>query len=173
MYMDVSWNGTDPEDTSLCPYPVVFHCKPAPAESLNSLESGRLLLQVNLGRDVKSVAGRLVNNAKRGNLGRLFEKQEEDEKSAHNVKTQTLLSTVFVQDAEQPTRWMGELSIPASWVEGRTRTHERTGASSPKSSLTNLYTLEITYTLDNGNSCTARFNSEDAFHWQAGPRAPM
>ena len=30
-----------------------------------------------------------------------------------------------------------------------------------------LYALEIPYVLDSGNNCTAYFNSEDAFHWQA------
>jgi hypothetical protein len=169
--VDISWNGPDPNDTALCPYPVVFYCRPAPAESLNSLESGRLLLQVDLGADVKSVAGRLVNNAKKENLGRLWGEEEEEEETASNIKRQTSLSTTFVQDTRQPNRWVGELSIPASWVEGATRTHERTGAASPKSSSTNLYTLEISYTLDNGNSCTARFYSEDAFHWQARPKA--
>ena len=167
--MDVSWNGPDPKDTALCPYPVDFYCKPAPAESLNSLESGRLLLQVDLAADVTSVAGRLVNNAKQENLDKL-------DGGASKIKRQTSVSTTLVQDTQQPKRWLGELSIPSSWLEGgSTRTDERTGAASPKSrSTTNLYSLEITYTLDNDNSCcTARFFSEDAFHWQARPRAAM
>jgi hypothetical protein len=173
--VDVSWNGPDPKDPALCPYAVYFYCKPAPAESLNSLESGRLLLQVDLAAaaaadDIISVAGRLVNNAKQENLGRL-------DGGTSNIKRQTSVSTAFVQDTQQPNRWLSELSIPASWVEGGTRTHERTGAASPKSrsttTSTNLYTLEITYALDNGNSCTARFRSEDAFHWQARPRAAI
>jgi hypothetical protein len=162
--VDVSWNGPDPEHTAICPYPVDFYCKPVPAESLNSPESGRLLLQLDLAAGVRSVAGRLINNAKRENLDKL--------QAASRIKHQTSISTTFVQDTQQPDRWVGELSIPASWVEGRTRTHERTGAASPKSSSsTNLYTLEITYTLENGNICTARFSSEDAFHWQARPKA--
>jgi hypothetical protein len=166
--VDVSWNGPDPKDTALCPYPVDFYCKPAPAESLNSLESGRLLLQVDLAADVTSVAGRLVNNAKQENLDKL-------DGGASKIKRQTSVSTTFVQDTQQPKRWLGELSIPSSWLEGgSTRTDERTGAASPKSrSTTNLYSLEITYRLDNDNSCTARFFSEDAFHWQARPRAAM
>jgi hypothetical protein len=154
----------------MCPYALDFCCKPAPAESLNSLESGRLLLQVDLGADVRLVVGRLVNNAKQENLGRL------DGGNASKIKRQTSVSTTFAQDIEQRNRWLAELSIPTSWVEGGTRTHERTGAASPKgrtaSTTTttagnNLYTLEITYALDNGNTCTARFCSEDAFHWQA------
>jgi hypothetical protein len=162
--VDISWNGPEPEHKAICPYPVEFYCKPAPAESLNSLESGRLLLELNLAEGVRSVAGRLINNAKQENLGKL--------EVASKIKDETSISTTFVQDTKHdPNRWVGELSIPASWVEGRTRTHERTGTASPKSSSTNLYTLEISYTLDNGNTCTARFSSEDAFHWQARPKA--
>ncbi len=168
--MHVSWNGPDPNDRSVCPYSVAFQCKPAPAESLNSLESGRLLLHVDLGSGVKSVDGQLVNNAKKENLNKL---SHEESGSRSKIKSQVLLSATFAPDTEHPNRWFGELSIPASWMEGRTRTHERTGSASPKSSGTNLYTLVITYTLDNGNICTARFGSEDAFHWQAGPKEPV
>ena len=157
--VDLSWDGPDPKDTAVCPYSVEFYCKPSPAESLNSLESGRLILQVELGPEVRSVAGRLVNKAKSENLDKL---QDEDSK----IKWQTSLSTVFMQDSQRPNRWVGELSIPASWLEGGTRSHERTGAASPKSP-NDFYNLEITYTLQNSNGCTARFSSGDAFHWQA------
>lgn len=157
--VDLSWDGPDPKDTDVCPYSVEFYCKPSPAESLNSLESGRLILQLDLGPDVRSVTSRLVNKAKSENLEKL-----QDE--ASKIKRQTALSTVFVQDSQRPNRWVGELSIPASWLEGGTRSHERTGAASPKS-LDNFYNLEITYTLDNSNKCTARFSSGDAFHWEA------
>jgi hypothetical protein len=130
-----------------------------PLQSLNSLQSGRLFLELDLGANVRSVAGRLINNAKSENLDKL-------EHRASKIKRQTSLSTTFVHDNQYPNRWVGELSIPASSLEGGTRTHERTGAASPKSGLS-FYSLEITYTLDNSNSCTARFSSEDAFHWQA------
>jgi len=53
--VDVSWDGPDPKDRVACPYPVDFNCKPAPSEMLNSLESGRLLLQVDFGSGVRSV----------------------------------------------------------------------------------------------------------------------
>jgi hypothetical protein len=163
----LSWGGPDPKDRTACPYPVEFYCKPSPAESLNSLESGRLLLQVDLGADVRSVGCRLMNNAKSKNLDKL-------EVGATKIKRQTSISTALIQDAKDSNRWVGELSIPASWLEGGTRNHERTGAASPKidggSSNSNFYSLEITYTLDNSNSCTACFSSDDAFHWQARPR---
>ena len=158
--MDLSWDGPDPKDTAVCPYPVEFYCEPSPAESLNSLESGRLFLQVDLGGGVRSVAGRLVNKAKSENLDKL------QEGAASKIKRQTSLSTLFVQDSQHPNRWIGELSIPSSWLEGSTRTHQRTGAASPETA-SDFYSLEITYTLDNDNNCTARFSSEDAFHWQA------
>ena len=143
---------------TVCPYPVDFYCKPSPADSLNSLQSSRLFLEHDLGANVRSVAGRLINNAKSENLDKL-------EHRASKIKRQTSLSTTFVHDSQYPNRWVGELSIPASWLEGGTRT-QRTGAASPKSGRS-FYSLEITYTLDNSNSCTARFSSEDAFHWQA------
>jgi hypothetical protein len=164
----LSWDGPDPKDRVACPYPVEFYCTPSPAESLNSLESGRLLLQVDLGADVRSVACRLINNAKSENLDKLDE-------GATKIKRQTSISITLVQDTKHPDRWVGELSIPASWLEGGTRTHERTGAATPKSDGGDgggsFYSLEITYTLtSNTNSCTARFSSDDAFHWQARSR---
>jgi hypothetical protein len=165
--VQLSWDGPDPKDIVACPYPVEFYCTPSPAESLNSLESGRLLLQVDLGADVRSVACRLINNAKSENLDKLDE-------GATKIKRQTSISITLVQDTKHPDRWVGELSIPASWLEGGTRTHERTGAATPKSDGDgggSFYSLEITYTLtSNTNSCTARFSSDDAFHWQARSR---
>ncbi len=165
--MHLSWDGPDPKDRVACPYPVEFYSTPSPAESLNSLESGRLLLQVDLGAGVRSVACRLINNGKSEHLDKL-------EDGATKIKRQTSISTALVQDTKQPTRWVGELSIPASWLEGGTRTHERTGAATPKSNgdgRRDFYSLEITYTLNNNtNSCTARFSSDDAFHWQARSR---
>ena len=160
--MDLSWDGPDPKERTVYPYSVDFYCKSSPAESLNSLQSGRLFLELDLGANIRSVAGRLINNAKSENLDKL-------EHRASKIKRQTSLSTTFVHDNQYPNRWVGELSIPASWLEGGTRTHERTGAASPKSGLS-FYSLEITYTLDNSNSCTARFSSEDAFHWQVRPK---
>ena len=168
--MHLSWDGPDPKDRFACPYPVEFYCTLSPAESLNSLESGRLLLQVDLGAGVRSVACRLINNAKSENLDKLHE-------GATKIKHQTSISTTLVQDTNNPNRWVGELSIPASWLEGGTRTHERTGAATPKSDGDgggNFYSLEITYSLNNKtNSCTARFSSDDAFHWQARSRGAM
>ena len=162
--MEVSWDGPDTKDRAACPYPVDFNCRPAPAESLNSLEAGRLLLQVDFGSGIRSVSARLLNNAKRQHLAMADSQNELDHR--------TSLSINLAPDNRQPGRWAGELRIPSSWMEGGTRTYERTGAASPRSE-GNLYTLEITYSLEGGNSCTARFSSEDAFHWQARPKLVM
>jgi hypothetical protein len=163
---EVSWDGPDSKDRAACPYPVDFYCRPAPAGSLNSLESGRLLLQVYFGSGIRSVTIRLVNNAKREHLHMMVDGPSE-------LEHKTSLSMALVQDSRQPGRWTGELAIPSSWTEGGTRTYERTGAASPKSER-NFYTLEITYALERGNnSCTARFASEDVFHWQARPKLTM
>ena len=180
MVLDISWNGPGPADITLCPHAVYFYCKPAPAESLSSLESGRLLLQVDLseggGRegegdehkdDVATVLVQLINNSK-------TEKLEKLDDDASRIKRQTSISTTFVKDVNQPKRWRGELSIPASWVEGGTTIHERTRAAAVSSRNVNLYTLKITYTLaTTGDRCTASFASEDAFHWNAGAEAPV
>jgi hypothetical protein len=69
--VDLPWDGTDPEERTVCPYPVDFYCKPSPPESLNSLQSGRLFIELDLGANVRSVAGRLINNAKSENLNKL------------------------------------------------------------------------------------------------------
>ena len=160
------WDGPNPEDRASCPYSVDFVCKPAPAESLNSLESGRLLLTVDLGgsTEIKSAAVTIVNNKKKANLGKMH--------STTQLKYQTSLSADLVPYSSQPGKWTGEIHLPSNWIEGGTRAYEKTGAAPPKSSK-NLFTLEITYHLLNGNICTARFNSEDAFHWQARPEAKI
>jgi hypothetical protein len=159
--VDLTWDGPDPTDRDICPYSVEFHCKPSPAESLNSLESGRILVELELAGGVRTVTCRLLNRAKSENLDRLQD-------GASKIKRQTSLSTTFLQDSRRSKKWVGELSIPSSWLEGGTNTHERTGADTPKSDgADKFYSLEITYTLDNNNSCTARFFSDDAFHWHA------
>lgn len=156
--MCVSWEGPDSRDRAAYEYPVNFQCKPAPAEIINSLESGRLLPEVDLGDGVRFISARMINNEKRENLGKV--------EATCEMKYKTLLSARLVQDQQRPGRWAGELSILSSWMEGGTRTYDGTGTSSPKSEK-NLYTVGKTYALESGNSCTAGFCSEDAFHWQA------
>ncbi len=158
--MDLTWDGPDPKDKDACPYAVEFYCKPSPAESLSSLESGRILLEVGLGTGVTSVNCQLINKAKLQNLDKL-------QQGGSKTKRQTSLYAIFVQDSQYPYKWVGELNIPSSWLEGSTSTHERTGAATPESDDKSIYSLEITYTMDNSNKCTARFSSDDVFHWQA------
>jgi hypothetical protein len=161
--MDLTWDGPDPKDKDACPYTVEFYSKPFPAETLNSLESGRILLEVGLGTGVTSVTCQLINKAKLENLDKVHER-------GSNTKRQTSLSTIFAQDSQYPSKWVAKLSIPSSWLEGTTSTHEKTGAATPQSDGRSIYILEITYTLDNSNRCTARFSSDDVFHWQARSR---
>ncbi len=162
----MQWDGPEPPDGILCPYSVDFVCKPAPAESLSWLESGKLLLTIILGDHgntniVKSVAIKIINNAKMENLDKI--------QGRSHLKYPTSLSTVLLQDNKntpEENRWTGQISIPSSWTEGGTKTYEKTGSAAPMSNK-NQFTLEITYQLDNGDSCTALFKSEDVFHWQA------
>ena len=101
---------------------------------------------------------KIINNAKQDNLDKV-------EGTSH-IKHQTSVSKELVQESRHQNRWSGELSIPSSWIEGATQAYEKTGSASPKSSK-NLFTLCITYQLDNRNTCTASFSSKDVFHWQA------
>ncbi|AIF82215.1 hypothetical protein NTE_00133 [Candidatus Nitrososphaera evergladensis SR1] len=166
---NAQWNGLDSSDTipSSCPYRVDFECTPAPAESLNSLESGRLMLTVKLQGDenkkgekekVKAVAVRLVNKAKRENLGNV--------EGSSELKRKTSLSANLARDNQHTGWWAGVIGIPITWMEGGTTDYERSGSWHPKSK-GNLFAMEITYTLDNGSNCTAHFDSEDAYHWTA------
>lgn len=161
--VNVLWNGPDPVDRDVCPYSVDFICKPAPAGPINSLDSGRLVLAVRLKGDsrakVKEVAVRLVNNAK----SMIHDKVE---RSTRSTRTR-LVSVPLERDAGRPNRWTGVLRIPVTWVEGGTKTYERTGSWTPRSK-GNLFSLEITYRVLDGSNCTARFQSADAFHWTPG-----
>ncbi len=161
--IDLLWEGPDPEDKDSCPYSIDFKCKPAPAKTINSLESGRLILTIKLKGDVyagkvEAVSAMLINKAKKKNLKNV--------EGSSRLKHQTVLATNLIQYGKPPNRWVGELSIPVSWIEGGTRTFESTGSWTPKGNK-NLFNLEITYRLSNGSNCTARFGSEDAFHWTA------
>ncbi len=124
------------------------------------------MLTVDLGgsTEVKSAAVTIVNNVKKENLGKM--------QGTSQLKYQTSLSADLVPYIRQTGKWTGEIHLPSNWIEGGTRAYEKTGAAPPKSSK-NLFTLEITYHLLNGNTCTARFSSEDAFHWQVRPEAKM
>ena len=60
--------------------------------------------------------------------------------------------------------WIGEFSIPSTWLERGTETFQRSGSYGPSGDQTD-FSLQISYKLTDGNICTALFNSADAFHW--------
>lgn len=152
------WNG--PPTGASCPYSVDLKCKVAPAQSLSSLESGRLILTVKLqglgSECVSAVAAKLVNLAKHENIG-----GEQGE-----LKRRTSLSANLVRDIEKQSMWTGAFGIPVTWLEGGTSDYERSGLWHPKSR-GELFALEVTYRLGDGSNCTARFGAEDVFHWAA------
>ncbi|MGI0023906.1 MAG: hypothetical protein ACREA4_02025 [Nitrososphaera sp.] len=160
---NIIWEGPEPVNRSACPYAVNFEIKPAPAKSLNSLESGRLIISVDLGpaKDILEVEARLENNAKRENLDKV--------QGNSRLKRYVSLSAPLAKRDSGATPWTGEISIPASWVEGGTVAFEKTGAATPMDS-GNPFSLEITYRIKGGEACTARFHSQDAFHWAARPK---
>lgn len=155
--MEILWDGPYSRNKSACPHNVSFTIKPGLAKSLNSLESGRLLVSVHLNNadDVSEVEAELVNNARVKHIDIIQERSQLKRK----VSVRALLSRV-----EGKSSWTGEISIPASWTEGSTRTFERTG-SFTQNGTPEMFSLEISYLLSTGVRCTARFAAEDAFHW--------
>jgi hypothetical protein len=154
--VDVSWRGSQSANKSTCPFDVIFHAKPGPAQSLNSLESGRLIISVVLGRppDIREAAAELFNNAKSENI---------DPMSGSELKRTTSVRTSLTW-SDNTGVWAGELSIPASWTEGSTSSYERTGSFSLTDNPEN-FSLEFSYVTNSGNHCKAHFGSTDAYHW--------
>src|ERR671910_459540 len=68
------------------------------------------------------------------------------------------------QNNNKVNHWVGEFSIPSTWLEGGTETFQRSGSYSPSGDQT-TFSLRISYKLTDGKICTASFNSADAFHW--------
>lgn len=122
-HLFVFCDGADQKDRAACPHPFDFEYKPAPGEALNSLESGRLLLDDRLGRGVKSVSARIVNTAK-DNLSKV--------EGTSELKHKTTLPVKLIPDGRQPGRWTGKPSITSSWMVGGIWTCEK-----------NVYVLEI------------------------------
>lgn len=154
-----------------CPYQVDFECIPAPARSLDSIESGRLMLTVKLHKDdkvrrkrkegeVRTVVVKLVNKAKQKTLSRIEGPSE--------LKRKTSLSTPLTRDSQHTSWWKGAIGIPITWIEGGTTDYGRSGSWHPKSK-GNLFEMEIMYTLEDGSNCRVCFDSEDAYHWSATP----
>ncbi|HVX01924.1 MAG TPA: hypothetical protein VHA09_02110 [Nitrososphaera sp.] len=168
-------NGSDSskeEATTCCLYRMGFECTAAPARSLDSLESGRLMLTVKLQQDsnsegdekkgeksVRAVAAKLVNRAKQENLISV-------EGTSELKRKTSLLVDLACNNNLHPDWWEGVIGIPITWTEGGTTDYERSGSWHPKSK-GNLFTMEITYTLKDGSNFTSRFDSEDVYHWPA------
>ena len=154
----------DQQENNICPYDISFDSRAEPADSLDSLESGKLLLKVILygsddQRRAKQVTASLVNKVKEENLNKI------DDYNMPSRKTR--VSIDLVQDSQQQVNsWIGELSIPVSWIEGGTNDYSKSGSWRPKSS-EELFVLEITYKFNDGVACSAHFTSGDAFHWDS------
>jgi hypothetical protein len=61
----LQWNGSQPPKNSNCPYSVEFTAKPLPSNTLNSMEAGKVQLNVFLkdssGSKVKDVTASIIN----------------------------------------------------------------------------------------------------------------
>ena len=173
---NVQWNGLNSNEmtSSLCPYNVELECTPVPAETLNSLESGRLMLTIKLQRsnntdenrtekeqkeeEIMAVFVRMFNRAKQANLHNI--------EGSSELKRKTSLLANLARDDHRSGYWTGMIGIPVTWMEGGTTDFERSGSWHPKSN-GNLFAMEITYTMDDGRKCTIHFESEDVYHWGA------
>lgn len=164
-----NWDGVHPPKTSDCPFSVKFNSKPIPSNALNSMEAGRVQLDVFLKGDpnlkVSEVTAYIVNHSKEQVMYTSKEQiSETDKRSALSKVILNRKETSADEKQFSTTVWTGELSIPGSWTEGGSRTFQRSG-SQDRSEEINQYSLHISYKLEQGKVCKARFESTDAFHW--------
>ena len=164
-----NWEGVHTSKTSDCPLSIEFNSKPIPSNTLNSLEAGRVQLEVvlkgNTNLKVSEVTAYIINHSKE----QVMHQSKEQISKASNWST---LSKVILnkketgadEDQFSANVWTGELSIPGSWTEGGSRTIQRSG-SHDRSEEKNQYSLHISYKLQQRKVCKARFESTDAFHW--------
>jgi hypothetical protein len=80
------------------------------------------------------------------------------------IKLQLQDKTSNINNNDNLNHWVGEFSIPSTWLERGTETFQRSGSYSPSGDQT-AFLLQISYKLTDGKICTALFNSADAFHW--------
>ena len=172
------WSGLHPPKKSNCPYSVEFIAKPIPSTSLHSNEAGRVELNVFLKGSsshfkVEDVTASMINHSKQQIMDKL--KEAATETAAHNNNNNNNNTTITInldQDKSDDNKdnnddnnnWSGIFSIPSKWLEGGSKTFQRSGSHSP-SGEKNAYSLQISYRLTDGKTCTAVFNSADAFHW--------
>jgi hypothetical protein len=177
------WKGSHPppKNTSNCPYNVEFTAKPIPSTSLHPhfIEAGRVQLDVFLtssstsldNKKVKDVNATMVNQVKQQILTNKLEEDDDVIQGKQNNNNSNTSITIKLQLQDKPSNinnntnhWIGEFSIPSTWLEGGTETFQRSGSYSPSGDQTN-FSLQISYKLTDGKICTALFNSADAFHW--------
>jgi hypothetical protein len=182
------WKGSHPPpmNTSNCPYNVEFTAKPIPSTSLHPhfIEAGRVQLDVFLtgsstsldNKKVKDVNATMVNQVKQQILTNKLEEDNDNNdavqgKQNNDNNNSNTSITIKLQLQDKPSNinnninhWIGEFSIPSTWLEGGTETFQRSGSYSPSGDQTN-FSLQISYKLTDGKICTALFNSADAFHW--------
>ena len=157
--------------------------KPSPPSTLNDLEeAGRIRLIVhsehlqknNAEMPVKYMSARITNNKTRfmislprmptdGDLNTSDDSGEEVEEDAIKYS-----STELVQKGLHT--WYGEIVIPCNWLEGGSKTFERTGSFSPHYD-DSLFTMTISCMLFNNETheskkSIAELHSTDAFHWK-------
>jgi hypothetical protein len=168
------WEGPYPPKNTNCPYSIEFTAKPIPSTTLHSIEAGRVQFGVFLKDNsfskgnVKEVRASLINHLKEQSINKLEGSTIE---SSHNNTTSitiTLHQEKLYNDNNNNnvnnTKWLGEFSIPGTWLEGGTKTFQRSGSHAPPGEET-AFSLQISYKLDDGKICTGVFNSADAFHW--------
>ena len=165
------WSGQHPPKKSNCPYSVEFTAKAIPSTSLHSIEAGRVQLNVFLKGSsshfkVEDVTASMINHSKQQIVDKL--KEAASTRTAHNINN-TAITVRLDQDKSNNNNsnnnnWSGTFSIPSVWLEGGTKTFQRSGSHTP-SAEKNAYSLQISYRLTDGKTCTAVFNSADAFHW--------
>jgi hypothetical protein len=179
------WKGSHPPPriTSNCPYNVEFTAKPIPSTSLHPhfIEAGRVQLDVFLtgssldNKKVKDVNATMVNQVKQQILTNKLEEDNNNNDAIqgkqNNNNSNNTSMTIKLQLQDKPSdinnninHWIGEFSIPSTWLEGGTETFQRSGSYSPTGDQTD-FSLQISYKLTDGKICTALFNSADAFHW--------
>lgn len=163
------WDGVRPPKTSGCPFSIEFNSKPIPSNTLNSMEAGRVQLDVvlkgNTNLKVSEVTAYIINHSKEQVMHE--SKEQISETSNWSTLSKVTLNrkeTSADEDQFSTTVWTGELSIPGSWTEGGSRAFQHSG-SHDRSKGKNQYSLHISYKLQQGKVCKARFESTDAFHW--------
>jgi hypothetical protein len=169
--------GTSPSNNS--PSPVSFIVKPSPPRTLNDHEeAGRVRvlvhfehLQDNAEMSVKYVTAKIANNSKaRSIISVTSTPREVNLNSSSNFEeTANVYSSAQLSQKELDT-WYGEIVIPCNWLEGGSKSFERTGSFNPYYD-DNLFTMTITCKLFNNqmherNEPIVELHSTDAFHWK-------